>query len=529
LFSNQLSYNKDFGNHHIDAIAVVERQTYTSRIMNATGQTELTSAIDVLGIGESPTIGGTRNEYALISYLGRVNYDYNGKYLFGASIRRDGGSRFGTEKWGTFPSVSAGWRISEEEFLRNISSITELKLRGSWGQVGNDKIGDYTYELTLAGQQFYTLDGQLVPGITARAMANPNVKWETTTMTNIGLDMGFLRNKLTASVEYFNNETNDMLLPVPIPPSKGYDVAPTANVGTVVNKGFELTANYNEMSGEFQWNIGGNISFIKNELTSLGIGNSVAGSGFITTGNPVTWTEEGQPIAFFYGWQTDGIFQNETEVEEHAFQAENTAPGDIRFKDINGDDEITAADRVNIGHFLPDFSYGINASANYKNFDLSMFFQGVQGNEILNTNRYHLEGMTRLFNSSTVVLDRWTGPGTSNTVPRAIVGDPNANSRISDRFVEDGSYLRLKNLTIGYTLPSSLFSRNGDGFIQRIRIYATSQNLLTFTDYTGYDPEIGVRTDLGNQGGQTQTLNSGVDFGQYPQPRTFIGGIQIGF
>lgn len=529
MISNQLSFNRDFGQHHIDVIGVVEQQTSTFRRMNATGQTALTSAIDVLSIAESPTIAGSRNEYALISYLGRVNYDFAGKYLLGASIRRDGGSRFGTEKWGTFPSVSAGWRISEEEFLRNVGAVSELKLRGSWGQVGNDRIGDYGYELTLAGQQFYVVQGNLVPGVTARAMTNPNIRWETTTMANIGLDMGFLNNRITASLEYFNNETSDMLLPVPIPPSKGFDIPPTANVGTVVNKGFELTANYNQSAGAFRWSLGGNISWIRNELTSLGIGNSVPGAGFIFTGNPVTWTEEGQPIAFFYGWKTDGIFQTQAEVDAHAFQTEQTAPGDIRFVDVNGDGEITAADRVNIGHFLPDFSYGLNATANYSNFDLSLFFQGVQGNEILNTNRYHLEGMTRLFNAGTAVLDRWTGPGTSNTVPRAVEGDPNFNSRISDRFVEDGSYLRLKNLTIGYTLPEAVLGNLGNGFIRKVRLYATSQNLLTFTNYTGYDPEIGVRPDLANQGGQVQTLNSGVDFGQYPQPRTFIGGIQIGF
>lgn len=528
--SNQLSFDRDFGKHHIDAVVVAEKQTSTFRRMNATGQTALTSAIDVLAIAESPTVTGNREEDVIISYLARVNYDFNGKYLFGASIRRDGSSKFAPgRKWGTYPSVSAGWRISEEDFLRNINAISELKLRGSYGQVGNNAIGNYGYQLTLAGQQFYVIQGNLVPGVTARAQANEALTWETTTMLNIGLDMGLLNNRLTASVEYFNNETSDMLLPVPIPPSKGFDVAPFANVGTVLNKGFELTANYNETIGDFQWSLGGNISWVQNELLSLGTGNSVTGAGFITTGNPVTFTEAGEPIAFFYGWKTDGIFQTQAEVDAHATQADGTAPGDIRFVDINDDGIINDDDRTNIGHFLPDFSYGINASANYRNFDLSLFFQGVQGNEILNTNRYHTEGMTRLFNSSTVVLDRWTGEGTSTTVPRAIVGDPNANSRISDRFVEDGSYLRLKNLTIGYTLPTNVIGRFGDGFIQRLRIYATSQNLLTFTNYSGYDPEIGVRTDLGNQGGQVQTLNSGVDFGQFPQPRTFIAGVQIGF
>ena len=539
LISNQLSYSKTLGNHQIDAVAVIEQQTSTFRSTGALGETALTSAIDVINIAENPVISGRRDEYALISYLARVNYDYAGKYLFAASVRRDGGSRFGTEKWGTFPSVSAGWRISEEGFMDNAGFISDFKLRGSYGQVGNDRIINYGYQPTIASGQFYVLGaGQdIVPGFTTRAMANQDIKWETTTMTNIGLDLGFLNDKIRASIEYFHNETEDMLLPVPIFPSLGYDIGPTANVGTVVNKGFELTAGYYQSSGDFQWSLGGNISFINNELTSLGSGNSLTGSEFIFTGNPTTFTQEGEPIAFFYGWVVDGIFQTQAEVdavnnlspEGTFYQDDETAPGDIRFKDINGDGVITPADRTNIGHFLPDFSYGINATANYKNFDLSLFIQGVSGNEILNTNRYHSEGMTRLFNAGTAVLDRWTTPGQDTDVPRAIVGDPNGNSRISTRFIEDGSYLRLKNVSLGYSLPSTLLDNFGNGFVKNVRFYVTSQNLITVTDYSGYDPEIGVRPDLGNQGGQTQTLNSGVDFGQYPQPRTVVGGIQIGF
>jgi TonB-linked SusC/RagA family outer membrane protein len=541
LISNQLSFNRTLGNHHIDAVAVAERQTHVGRNTRTVGESSLTSEIDVPdAFGAGVQIRGQRYEYALISYLGRVNYDYVGKYLLSASVRRDGGSRFGNEKWGTFPSFSAGWRVSEEPFLRNVSLISEMKIRASWGQVGNDGIGNYGYQATIANQNSYVFGEaqSLVGGAITRAMANPDIKWETTTMTNIGIDLGFLKNRIRASVEYFNNETEDMLLNVPIPFSIGFDVAPVANLGAVTNKGFEVTAGYYKSAGDFQWSLGGNISFVRNELTSLGIGSSLEGAAFLQTGYNTTFSEEGQPIAYFRGWVVDGIFQNQEEVnaannltpEGKFYQTADTAPGDIRFKDLNDDGVVDDQDRTNLGHFLPDFSYGLNASANYRNFDLSLFIQGVEGNEILNVNGYNIEGMTRLFNSGTAVLNRWTTQNPNTDVPRAINSDPNRNARISDRFVEDGSYLRVKNLSVGYTLPTGLLNNLGNGFVKRLRVYVTSQNLLTFTDYTGYDPEIGVRTDLGNDpDARRQTLNSGVDFGQYPQPRTFIGGIQIGF
>lgn len=536
LISNQLSYSKDFGDHHIDAVAVVERQTSLARNTGASGETAISSAIDVLDITENPNRQGRKDEYALISYLGRINYDYKSKYMFSASVRRDGGSRFGSEKWGTFPSLSAGWRITEEDFLSNTDFLSNLKLRASWGKVGNDKIGNYGYQPTFASGQFYIFgSGQsIVPGLIPRALANPDIKWETTVMTNFGLDVGFLNDKIRASAEYFINETQDMLLPIPIPPSVGYDVGPTANLGTVRNKGFELTAGYYSYEGEFQWSLNGNFSVIRNELTDLGIGTSVTGSQF--EGDLTTYTTEGEPIAYFYGWVVDGIFQSDDEVAEadaldgnpsSPYQTASTAAGDIRFKDLNDDGVITDADRTNLGHYLPDFSYGVNATANYKNFDLSLFIQGVSGNEILNTNLYDLEGMPRLFNSGTAVLDAWTPENRDTNVPRAVNGDPNRNGRISSRYIEDGSYFRLKNLSIGYSLPETILSGFGNGFIRNLRIYVSGQNLLTLTDYSGYDPEIGARPDLANN--NNATLNAGVDWGQYPQARTFIGGIQIGF
>ena len=534
LIRNQLAYTKTFGNHTVDATAVIEQQTSTSTFTQSSGENSLTSDILVTKGVESPSVNGGKSEYALISYIGRVNYDYDGKYLLGASIRRDGGSRFGPdEKWGTFSSVSAGWRISEEGFMENISDmVSDLKLRGSWGQTGNDRIGDYKYQATIDGNFNYNFNGELRPAGTINALANENIKWETTIMTNLGFDLGLFENQFTFSFEWFLKETQDMLLELPIPPSMGYDGAPVANVGNVENKGIEMMAGYRKSTGNFQWSVNGNISFVKNKLTSLGVGNTIFGPAF--EGDAVTFTEENQPIAYFYGWVVDGIFQEGDDMSAQP----KAAPGDIRFKDIAGapdengnptapDGVIDANDRTNIGHFLPDFTYGLNATANWKGFDFTLFLQGVSGNEILNTNLYDLEGMTRLFNAGTAVLDRWTPENTNTDIPRAVTGDPNRNSRISTRYIEDGSYLRIKNLAIGYTIPTSVLSSFAGGFISNVRFYLSSQNLLTITKYSGYDPEIGARN--GNNGNNFERLATGVDYGQFPQPRTFIGGIQIGF
>jgi hypothetical protein len=249
-----------------------------------------------------------RSEYALISYLGRVNYDYKGKYLLSASIRRDGGSRFGpANKWGFFPSFSAGWRLTEEAFMSGVDWLSDFKLRGSYGEVGNDRIGDYRYQATIDGNYRYNYDGNTITASTISALANEDVKWESTKMTNVGIDMGFFNDKLRANVEWFKNDSEGLLLNVPIPFSLGYDGAPVANVGTVSNQGFEFALGYQDNEGEFTWSLDANLSTVKNELVSLGIGNSIFGPAF--EGNAVTYTEEGQPIAYFYGWQVDGIFQ----------------------------------------------------------------------------------------------------------------------------------------------------------------------------------------------------------------------------
>lgn len=532
IFTNQLTYNKLFGKHSINATAVAEKQTSVFSNINVGGNNTITNAIIEPTNLSSPRIGAGRFESAIISYVGRLNYEYSGKYLVGLSFRRDGSSKYAPgRKWGNFPAASAGWRISEEPFMKNVPAISELKLRGSYGLVGNNNIGDYGYQATLSSDPYYEFDRTTsieTQGYTIRKLANRDLKWESVAMANVGLDATLLNGKVTLAVDYFNNLTRDMVLNRPIPPSMGYDEAPLSNVGSVRNQGIELQAGYQSNKGPLTWQLSGNISAVRNKVISLGdVGNTIFGADWY--GDNLTRTEVGQPIAYFYGYQTNGIFQNQGEVDawkatytDAVADVNSPKPGDIRFADVNGDNKIDPNDKVKLGQYLPKFTYATNFSANWKGLDLTLFVQGVQGNQIYSTVKYNLEGMTRLFNAGGAVLDRWVREGQDTDVPRAVAGDPNKNARASNRFVESGSYLRMKNLTVGYALPSSWLTPLGTSFITKARVYVSTTNLLTFTGYkSGYDPEIG------SFGGSS--LTNGVDYGQYPQPRTIMAGIQVGF
>lgn len=529
ILTNQLTFNKSFGKHNVNATVVAEQQTFTFSQITGSGNNTQSNDIKEPVALANITFNGNRNESALISYVARVNYDFNDKYFLGASIRRDGSSRFSPDnRWGTFPAISAGWRLSEESFLQGAEVLSELKLRGSYGLTGNFLTpGVYDYQSTISGNQIYEFNlGSTTSsaGYTIRALANPAIKWETSHMTNIGLDVGFLANKFTLTAEFFNTRTTDMILPRPIPISYGYDTPPTANVGEVENKGFELQLGYNKSEGDFNFNISGNLSVVRNEVLDLGDEGTTISAGD-WYGDNLTQTKVGQPIGYFNGFVTDGLFQ---EGELHPLQP-NARPGDIKFKDVNGDGQLNNDDKQNIGHFLPDFSYGINFSGTWKGFDATLFLQGVSGNEIYSVVKYELEGMSRLFNSGTAVLNRWTPENTNTNVPRAISGDPNRNGRASDRFVEDGSYFRVKNLTIGYSVPSSIFSGISNNTLTKLRIYVMTQNLLTLTKYdSGYDPEIGNRNNEGG-GALSNTLIQGIDYGQFPQARSIVVGLQLGF
>lgn len=527
LISNQLTYEKTFGKHSLNVVAVAERQAGNTLQITGTGQAASNTIRELSAvISTSAGLTGTRSQNVLLSYLGRVNYEYAGKYLLGASFRRDGSSRFAPgRKWGNFPSVSAGWRVSEEAFLKNVPAISELKLRASYGTMGFNGIGDYSWQVAVAQNTNAILGDARTQGTYFDRLGNTDLSWEVTKMSNFGVDLGLFSNSITLSAEVYQRNTDGLILNQPIAPSIGYSQSPIVNVGSMRNDGVEVQLGYNKTKGAFRFNASGNISFISNKVLSLGptVSPLLNGANADYGGGDITRTEAGQPIQYFYGYKVAGIFQNTDEIKAAATQ-DNAKPGDIRFVDTNGDGKIDASDRVNLGSFLPKFTYGLNLSANYRGFDMALFFQGVQGNKIYNGVKVLEQGMLRLFNAGTDVLRAWTPTNTNTDVPRAVDGDPNGNTRTSDRFIEDGSYLRLKNLSIGYSIPAGVLQSFSRGTLGRARVYVASTNLLTFTKYTGYDPEVGSRTSNTNP-----TLTNGIDYGQFPQARTFMVGLQLGF
>ena len=531
VFTNQLTFDQSFGKHNVNIIAVAEKQDAKSEGISASGQRP-DNNIQVLQGVSNPNGSSSLAQNSLISYVGRLTYDYAGKYLLGASIRRDGSSKFAPgRKWGIFPSASVGWRISEESFMKSITAISSLKLRASIGQTGYNAIGDYDWQpLISANSTIYPFGNTTTNlGSYFNRLGNTGLSWEETTMSNVGFDLSL--GNFDISAELYKRKTDGLLLSVPLPESLGFSSSPLANVGSMQNTGFELALGYNHRSTDFNWNLAGTFDMVRNKVLSLATPNANINSGNNADfgGFDITRTQAGRPIQSFYGWQVDGIFQNAAEVaaanalgnDNAPYQNTSTAPGDIRFKDLNGDGKIDGSDRTFLGSYIPKFSYGLNWSGTYKNFDFAVYFQGVQGNKVYNGVKVIGQGMLRLFNATTDVLNAWTPQNTNTDVPRAVSGDPNQNTRTSDRFIEDGSYLRLKNVSIGYTFSSESLKKISNNVVSRVRIYVSSQNLLTFTKYSGFDPEVASR---GNN-----LLNNGIDYGQYPQARTVLFGVNLGF
>lgn len=522
LVTNSFNYVKTFGeDHNLDVLILGEHTQSTLEQINASSRNYITNEVEQLS-NESSDLSSTLYETNRVGYLGRVNYNYAGKYIAAASIRRDASSRFGdNNRWGTFPSFALGWNAAKEDFMSN-SSFSNLKLRGSWGVTGNDRIGDYQYSSTLITDFIYPIGGAAASGTTNNGLANPDLKWEETTMLNIGIDFGVWDEAFTGSLEYYNNSSDDLLMQRSTPTSLGYHSGfISENVGSVVTNGFELNLGYNDYDGDFTWSANLNLGTSSNEVESLGALEEMTGANF--EGANISRIVVGEAMYHFYGLVMDGIYQNQAEVDA-VFTANpgQTAvqPGDIRFKDTNNDGDITSADREIIGNPYPNLTWGLNLNGNYKRFDATLFFSGVQGNDIYNTNIYDLQGMPRLFNAGTEVLDRWTPTNPSNSIPRA--GGAPQNNNISSRFVEDGSYVRLKNLTIGYSLPDDLFGPNST--VSKFRVYFSGTNLLTFSDYSGLDPEIGNSTVINNS-----PFEYGIDRGNYPQPTTYLLGLQLSF
>lgn len=524
-WENTLTYHKVFNEKHdITILAGITAQESKYKNVYATKSATPSNSFYYRYLSsatQDATAAGWAWENSLASYLGRVIYNYENKYLFTASLRADGSSKFGSgNKYGYFPSASIGWKISEENFYEPIKKyINSSKLRVGYGQVGNQEIGNNAYETSIYGNQNYVLgvNQEMVSGRAPFSIGNPLLHWETTQQLNIGLDMLAFENKISFTAEYYNKRTIEMLLREPAAGIFGNVEDPFTNTGEVINSGLEFTLNYKNQLGDINFNLGLNFSTVNNRVESLGNGGEAIYSGMFR-GSYISKTEVGEPVASFFGFVTDGIFQNNYEIEEHinsegVIIQPNALPGDIRFVDQNNDGTIDEKDKVYIGSPIPDFTYGINLSANYKFIDFSMFFQGVYGNEIFNGNKYYTEG-NGLYNLSKDMVNSWNGDGTSNELP-SIDGSSN-NLRISSRYIEDGSYLRLKNIQLGFTLPKEIASRIS---VEKARIYIGASNLLTFTKYEGFDPEIGA----------TSNLDIGIDRGTYPQPRTYLIGLNLKF
>lgn len=522
--NNLFNYETTFGESHtftallgFEAIKNNGKSLYASDMAFPIQQTELIYIGNGTGIKTS-----SQSEWvsSLASFFGRFNYDYKQKYYLSATVRRDGSSRFtGDNKWGNFYSVSGGWAIKQEAFLKNVGWLENLKLRAGYGAIGNQEIGLYAYSDRISPYYNYPFGGTTYSGYAQSSLGNDNLKWETSTQYNGGIDAELWKGAFAFSIDYFYKVTSDMLVKAPNPPSVGNSQSAWINSGSVLNTGIELEAIYRKNKSDWGYTIGGNITFLHNEVLEL---DAPLFGGQVESGVDATRTEAGYPIGSFYLLEMDGIYQNEADILLSPFQA-NVHPGDVKFKDQNDDNRIDDKDRVHLGSAIPKFFAGLNLSANYKQFDISLFFQGSYGNKIYVQVNQDIEGFYRGFTVTQRYFDqRWTGDGTSNTQPRPAWTAKSNNARPSSRFLEDGSYARLKNLQLGYTIPQKTLEVIG---ISRLRVYVSGTNLLTLTNYSGLDPEMTVSDNSKNEGDTA----SGIDWGTYPSAMTLMVGMNIIF
>jgi TonB-dependent starch-binding outer membrane protein SusC len=506
---NILRYTKSIGKHDIGFTGVASYQESKFESLFAQAQNFPGNGIRRLSAGSvrvQATSSGS--SWGLIGYIGRINYGYDGKYLLSASIRRDGVSRFGANRrWGTFPAISAAWRISEESFMEGINHIvSDLKIRGSYGKSGNAGIGDFA-SLPLVGAGFNFAQSA---GLAPTQLGNPNLGWEQAEQTDVALELGLLNNRISLVAEYYIKNTNDLLLARPLVSSSGFTTV-TENIGKLQNKGFELSINStNFQLKDFRWTTSLNITFPTNKVVKLA-GTPFA-SGF------ASWVEEGQDVGAFRGYVVKGIFQTQAEITAAPVQSSLTRPGDLQFVDLNNDNRITADDQKIIGSAVPDYYGGFTNVLSYKGFDLNVFVQFVQGNEVFNNTRAFSEGMNSVFGQAKSTLNRWTPSKTNGTLPRAVFGDPNNNRRNSTRWLEDGSFVRLKNVSLSYSIPTSIISK---AKMSSLRVFVQAENLKTWTKYSGFDPEVSTFS--------VSNTAPGTDFLTFPQARTLSFGINLSF
>ena len=524
LIENQLTYDRTFGDHSLNVILVQSAQKETYKTLNVTATDYPNDQNQTIGGGTVSDGDSKTEQWSLASYLARVQYNYKGKYMLSAAIRADGSSRFGkNNRWGYFPSASAAWRISGEPFFQNaeaLSWISDLKIRASYGQTGNFQIGNYRHLATMSGDDYIlgTGSGSLVSGYKPSDVENPDLTWEKTSMFNVGADLSLLGGYFNLTAEYYYANTTDMLLEVPIPHLTGYSTT-LMNIGKVNNRGWELSAtSQHSYANGISYSLNANWAKNTNEVKALGANDTpIIQSGSVDHAYYIT--KVGEPIGSYYLLVQDGIFRNEEDLK--AYPHVSTAqPGDFRFVDVDGDGEIDLEkDRTIVGNYMPDFTYGFGGSFGYRGLDFSVAFQGVHGNEILNLNRRYLDNMEGNTNGTTVALNRWKSPteigdGNTNRANRKQTGN---NTRTSTWHVEDGSYLRLQNIALGYTLPAKWTRKF---YVEKLRIYVSAQNLVTWTDYSGYNPEVSNRTSA---------LTPGEDYGTYPLAKTYMVGLNVTF
>ena len=523
-FENLLTYKFEHGKHKIDALAGTTYLQGNGEFLNGTASGTQDLQFLNLSAVEKPTDKAVYSESStnvIASYLGRINYNYNDRYLLTGNFRRDGSSRFGpANKYGNYASAAAAWNVSNEKFITLPKQISLLKIRGGFGTLGNQSFGNYLFQSFINPNASYVFGNTLAAGATTVTRRDPGIKWESTSTFNVASDWGLFNNKLVFTAEYYKRTSTGLLVDLPLPLSVGS--VPSAiftNAASTQNTGFEFTVGYNDHAGDFKYNVSANLTTLKNKVLKLGGNNNpIYGAG--------SKTEVGRAVGDLYGFVTEGLFNTAADVTGHATQT-GAAPGDVKFKDMNGigadgmltgkpDGKITDDDRVYLGSAIPKFSYGFNLEASYKNFDASLFFQGNAGNKVFN-GVYHDLMNGQYSNAHTDMLNFWTPTNMNTNVPRPIIYDPNGNGRFSDRFVQDGSYVKLQNAQIGYTLPANIFGKRK--VFNSFRAYVSGQNLVTFTKYGGYDPDF-ISDGL---------FSRGFDLGSFPNPRSILFGLQIGF
>lgn len=536
IFDNLLSYGFDVRDHHIDVMAGTSYYENKSISLYAGNGDVVFNTLDNAWISTATNkstaskinLSGGPDDASLerrLSYFGRFNYNFKEKYLFNATFRADGSSKFAAgQQWGYFPSLSAGWVMTNEDFLQGTSNwLSSLKLRGSWGQVGNQRVTSFQYialmQLATTNYTFGSTEGVLTPGAYPNTLSNPNLTWETSEQTNIGFDAKLLSGKLTMNFDWYSKTTKGLIVQAPILATAGAN-APYINAGNVYNKGVELAVNYSSNVGELNYTVGLNGAYNQNEMGSIGTADGIIhGLTNQLYDNSLEFyrAQNGFPIGYFWGLSTNGIFQSEAEVNSYRSSSgkviqPNAQPGDVRFVDRDGDGDIDDKDRGMIGNPNPKYTFGFNVSANYKGFDLTVQANGVAGNQLVQSYRNQSNPFG---NYTTEIFNRWHGPGSSNRIPRVTEDNRNWTS-FSDLYVRNGDFLRISNITVGYNFSKLLKGK----FLSQCRLYASVLNAFTFTKYTGMDPEIGYGVD---------PMSSGIDLGYYPRPRTYMVGLNIKF